>query len=130
VKKILKIVGLVFISVFILLIGAVFAIKSMGLSEELPVIQIGKVDLSKIEDGTYTGECSGGLVKAAVEVQVNQNQIVEIKILKHENGLGKKAEKVIDEVIRQQSLDVETVSGATTSSKVILKAVETALNKN
>jgi uncharacterized protein with FMN-binding domain len=129
VKKVLKILGLVFLSIFILVIGTAFVVKSMGLSTEKEVIQIDKVDLDKIADGTYMGEYSGGLVKAAVEVHVKDHQIIEIIILKHDNGLGKKAEKIVDEVIKQQTLDVEVVSGATTSSQVILKAVEVAINK-
>ena len=37
------------------------------------------------------------------------------------------AEGIIDEVIAAQTLQVDTVSGATRSSKAILKAVELAL---
>ena len=40
---------------------------------------------------------------------------------------GEKAEEIIYEVINMQSIDVDTVSGATYSSKVILKAIENAL---
>ncbi len=40
-----------------------------------------------------------------------------------------KAEKIPDKVLEEQSLQVDIVSGATFSSKVILKAVEDALNK-
>ncbi|HHY93241.1 MAG TPA: FMN-binding protein [Firmicutes bacterium] len=34
---------------------------------------------------------------------------------------------VIQRVLQQQALDVDTVSGATSSSKTILKAIENAL---
>lgn len=101
----------------------------MGITEELPVIQIDKVNLNTIEDGIYMGEYSGTLVKVAVEVQVKENKITDIVIVKHDNGLGKKAEKIVYSIISQQSLDVEVVSGATSSSKAILKAVEVALTK-
>jgi uncharacterized protein with FMN-binding domain len=128
-KKPLKILGIVFISIFILSVGAVFAVRAMSLSEELPVIQFDKVELSKIEDGSYIGEYLGKLVKVVVEARVKDNKITEIVILKHDNGLGKKAEKVVDQIISTQSLNVEVVSGATSSSKAILKAVEVALTK-
>lgn len=128
-KKPLKLLGIVFISIFILMIGAFFAVKSMSLSEEFPVIQIDKVELSKIEDGSYGGEYLGKLVKVVVEVGVKEHKITEINIVKHDNGLGKKAEKIVDQIISRQSLNVEVVSGATSSSKAILKAVEVALTK-
>lgn len=125
----MKIIGIAFLSIFILLLGAAFIIKTMGITEELPVIQIDKVNLNTIEDGIYMGEYSGTLVKVAVEVQVKENKITDIVIVKHDNGLGKKAEKIVYSIISQQSLDVEVVSGATSSSKAILKAVEVALTK-
>jgi uncharacterized protein with FMN-binding domain len=128
-KKALKILGITFLTIFILLIGAAFIVKTMGITEELPVIQIDKVDLNRLEDGRYMGEYSGMLVKVAVEVQVKENKITDIIIVKHDNGLGKKAEKIVDSIISQQSLDVEVISGATSSSKAILKAVEVALTK-
>jgi uncharacterized protein with FMN-binding domain len=128
-KKPLKILGIVFISILILMIGAVFAVRFMSLSEELPVIQMDKVELSKTEDGSYIGEYLGKLVKVVVEVGVKEHKITEINIIKHDNGLGKKAEKIVDQIVSQQSLNVEVVSGATSSSKAILKAVEVALTK-
>ena len=128
-KKPLKILGIVFIFIFIIVIGAVFAVRSIGMSEELPVIQIDKVELDKIDDGSYIGEYLGKLVKVVVKVSVSDNKITEIVILKHDNGLGKKAEKIVNEIISKQSLNVEVVSGATSSSKAILKAVEVALTK-
>jgi uncharacterized protein with FMN-binding domain len=128
-KKPLKLRGIVFISIFILIIGAFFAVRFMSLSEELPVIQMDKVELSKIENGSYIGEYLGKLVKVVVEVGVKEHKITEINIVKHDNGLGKKAEKIVDQIISQQSLNVEVVSGATSSSKAILKAVEVALTK-
>lgn len=50
-----------------------------------------------------------------------------IKIIEHENGLGSKAEKIVDDVISRQSLKVDAVSGATASSKYIIKDIENAL---
>jgi len=50
-------------------------------------------------------------------------------INEHQHGRASavEAEVVIDDVILTQSLDVDTVSGATNSSKVILHAVQIAL---
>jgi len=51
-------------------------------------------------------------------------------IIEHFNGRGEKAEAIIPRVIEAQSLDVDVVSGATGSSKAILKAIEDAFAEN
>jgi len=44
------------------------------------------------------------------------------------NGRGKPAEAVLDNIIKEQKIKVDAVSGATNSSIVLEKAVENALN--
>jgi uncharacterized protein with FMN-binding domain len=85
------------------------------------------VDLQKIKDGTYEGEYKNFPVIAVVSIKVKNHKITEIEIIKHREGKGEKAEAIIEDVIRAQSLDVDTISGATRSSKCILKAIENAL---
>jgi uncharacterized protein with FMN-binding domain len=89
---------------------------------------INEVDLSKIEDGVYTGSFGAIPVTAEVQVTVSNHKITDIKILKHDNGQGSAAEVLPDKVVEAQSLKVDLISGATYSSKVILKAIENALN--
>ncbi|NLN06880.1 MAG: FMN-binding protein [Firmicutes bacterium] len=48
-------------------------------------------------------------------------------IQRHDHGRGAAAEKITDRIIAEQSLKVDTISGATYSSKVILKSVKKAL---
>lgn len=91
-------------------------------------ITISDVDLSKIADGTYTGSHEVLWVAAEVSVTVKGNRIAGIELLKHKNGKGASAEVIPDKVIDAQSLQVDVVSGATSSSKVILKAIENALS--
>ena len=92
-------------------------------------IIVNSTDLSNVQDGVYIGQYKSAMVSAKVEVIVKENKIIEIKILQHDCGLGTKAEVIVDEVVNAQTLEVDTVSGATLSSKVILKAVEDALSK-
>ena len=85
-------------------------------------------DLSQVSDGTYRGnyKASGVPVKVSLEVSVQNKKI--INILEHTgSNIGKRAERIIDQIINLQSLDVDVVTGATVSSKAILKAVENAL---
>ncbi|MBU1219647.1 FMN-binding protein [Myxococcota bacterium] len=61
-----------------------------------------------------------------LEVDVSGGKISSIKILSHETGM-KKSEKIIPRIIEKQSLDVDSISGATASSKMILQTVEKAI---
>jgi uncharacterized protein with FMN-binding domain len=111
----------------VLMIGAVGCKSS---EEIIKQITIEDVNLKEVKDGRYRGEhTANDLVKAVVEVEVKEHQIKEIKLIEHDNWRGEKAEVMPNKVIKAQSLAVDTVSGATVSSKVILKAIEIALSK-
>jgi uncharacterized protein with FMN-binding domain len=90
-------------------------------------IDIKTPEFASIPDGTYRGRFDGGLVKATVDVLMAGGRIEKVTIVSHRCGRGKPAERIVDDVVRSQSLDVDAVSGATRSSMVILKAIETAL---
>lgn len=122
-KKAIIIVCIAFVLVFAIGITAVKNIvnRANNLLIQTPA-------LSEIADGKYIGEYSVLPVSVKVEVTVERYQITDVDILRHENGLGSPAERVIDDVIQNQSLDVDAISGATVSSKCILKAIENALN--
>lgn len=82
------------------------------------------------KDGTTLGEANQFPIKVKVEVTIQSKQITKITILEHQTGEGQSAEAIVDEVIRTQSLDVDTITGATYSSILILEAIEDALRKS
>ena len=91
-------------------------------------IELKELDLGSVPPGTYTGEYEAGPVKAVVSVEVDGERIQKIEILEHRTLLGKKAERQIpSRVLSAQSVQVDTVTRATASSMVILKAIEIAL---
>ncbi len=90
-------------------------------------IKVENINLSSTKDGIYYGSYVIDPVKVSIEVEIKSNQIIAISILEHVNGLGQKAETIINEVISSQSLQVDTISGATVSSTTILKAIENAI---
>lgn len=98
--------------------------------KEYEDIVIEDVALNSAQDGVYSGEYNTTLVKATVKVNIKDNIIQDIEIVKHQCGTGKKAEAVVDRVVQNQSLKVDAISGATYSSKVILKAIEKAVRKS
>ena len=115
---------------FSLLLAATMAFVVACSSTSLAEIQAFLPDMSNIPDGVYRGnyELSGSPVKVTVDVIVLGKIIREIELIRHvRSPIGKKAEKITERIIEAQSLDVDIISGATGSSKAILKAVEHAL---
>ena len=92
------------------------------IAEELP-----EIDLTSIEDGTYLGQYAIPLISVKVEVTVLDHQITDIVILEHKNGQGEDGELIIDDVILEQSIEIDYIVGATYSSKAILLAIGDAL---
>ena len=88
-----------------------------------------EVRLTAVRNGTYVGEGDRFPVHVKVEVRVRGGRIMEIRVLEHRQGRGREAEKIVERVLREQSLDVDAVSGATYSSQAILKAIKDALKK-
>ncbi len=91
---------------------------------------IEEVNISDIPDGVYIGEYDVNFIYAKVEVDVSGGKIIDVRILEHRQERGKAAEAVANEIVDEQRIDVDTVSGATNSSIVIKKAVEVALKGN
>lgn len=125
-----KIIIIIAVSAAIL-IGGVYSIKYMldlkKYKETINGINIENVDLSKVKDGNYTGNFDAIFIGAEVNVKVEDHKIIDIQLVKHKNERGKNAEIIPERVVQAQSLQVDAVSGATNSSKVILKAIENAL---
>lgn len=95
-------------------------------SEEQEQAVKGSFDLT---DGVYKGTGTGYAGEITVAVQIKDKQIVAIDILSSSDDAAffKRAQAVIDKIIEGQTLDVDTVSGATYSSRGIISAVKNAL---
>jgi len=115
------------IIVFIILI--VLAIFFNHVTKKADTILVDNIDLSVIPDGQYIGEYSIFPVYTKIEITVKNHEFSEINILKHDNGLGSSAENIKEDIKKEQSLNVDAISGATVSSKCILKAIEKAIEK-
>lgn len=89
-----------------------------------------KQNVAVYSDGTYEGEGKGYSGKLKVQVTVSGGKITEIEITETSDDQAylRLASQLIDEIIEKQSTDeIDTVSGATFSSKGILEAVSDAL---
>lgn len=83
----------------------------------------------QVADGTYEGTAETPLVTVTVEVTVQKHALREIRLLRHENGQGAPAEAMLPEMLSRNTSEVDSVSGATLSSKAIRAAVRNALAK-
>ncbi|MBC3804548.1 FMN-binding protein [Acetobacterium fimetarium] len=89
---------------------------------------LGNVDL---KDGTYTGVADGYGPDLTVSVTVAGNVITAVQVVSHneqnEKYYGRAIYAVPDAIIAAQTPVVDTISGATYTSKGIMKAVVNAL---
>ena len=120
-------------SIIVLLVLVALSLSSCKQIREyrriIDEIEIEDVDLQRVDDGQYTAEVDAILVRARVGVTVKEHRITAVDLLEYEHGRGEDAEVLPAQVLEQQSLKVDTITGATSSSKVILEAIELALKK-
>ena len=110
-----------------LLAGGLFKIRLNRMYERFNSEVITDIDLSGIEDGTYTGEAGDFVVGVKLSVTVVNQEITDIEILEQRGGKGYEAHDILPRMIEEQSPDVDVVSGATGSSRCIMIAVKNAL---
>ena len=126
-KKILLVVLVVFL--FILAIGGVYA---WLFTSAYNGITIEPVDLGSLPDGAYPGSWQVYHVKVSVNVTIQDHRIVGMEVV-DAGGSGNSGEGQDNletlgvRIVEEQSPQVDTVSGATATQKVYLKAVEEAL---
>lgn len=124
-KKVFLTLAIIFLIVF----GSFFFFLYYGLSSTRN-LTINDVNLANISDGNYSGNYRKGRFAYSVQVRVKNGKIEEISILDVSKiSLPEIAEKLTQEIIQKQTLKVDTITGATASSKAFLKAVENALKK-
>ncbi len=93
-------------------------------------LAINDVSIASIPDGSYTGSYAYGGFAYSVRCIVSEGRLDKVKVLQNRNTKhAKDAELVIRRVVEKQKVDVDAVSGATATSKALLKAVEKALTK-
>lgn len=127
------------ILVVLILFAAVAVISDAPSRQEVSSLTFRDIDFSLLKDGTYTGAFiakQGNLRDATVEIVIEDGQVSRIQILKgaiDENGAeleladGKSIRDVFHTVLVQESLQVDTISGATLTCNAHLNALEQAL---
>ena len=84
--------------------------------------------LSNLPDGVYEGSFVGGGGTYKVKVYMKEEKMVQIESQNDRHSQYEKfARPVLDRIIENQNANVDGITGATTTSKCIMKAVENAL---
>ena len=100
----------------------------MTATRQLPIAHI---DLAQALDGSYDGQYTYGRFTYRVAVVVPDHRMVTDRVLNNRSTRhALLAEGIVDRILQQQRNDVDAVSGATTTSKALLKATENALTQS
>lgn len=120
------IVWIVIVLVIVSGVAVIFLTKGMGAVKK---VELKELNLSGIPDGTYKGHFDGARWTNTLEVTVTDENITEIKIISPPSYVEDDfSNKLINTVRAKQSLDIDVVSGATVTTKAMLKAIENALS--
>ncbi len=84
-------------------------------------------DLSTAIDGVWYGSYTIWPVSAEVNVEIVDQKIHDIVLIKHFTGRGQGAEVLLQNALREQTLELDLISGATISSQAIIQAIREAL---
>lgn len=87
---------------------------------------------ASLKDGEYKAQSQGHNGPVDLEVTVADGKISEVNVASHAEtpGLGDTAmEKIIGTMVENNSVNVETVAGATFSSNAVINGVKTALKE-
>jgi uncharacterized protein with FMN-binding domain len=128
-------VGWIIALVVVAAVGAAGGIGWSRLSKEhseARSLPLDAVDFGRLADGTYHGAYEGGMYKWRAnecDVTVTDGKVTAIQLVGSQDPGGKNTqhEPLYERVVEAQSLQVDTISGATLTSKAYLKAVENAL---
>lgn len=92
------------------------------------------LDTPVYKDGVYEGTATGYRPGLVVEVVIDNGRIASVTVTDHneknEHFWGVPVERIPKLIVESQSTDVDTVSGATMTSKGIIDAVNDALTKS
>lgn len=110
----------------IVILGGVYWLFN-GMSQ-VKNLEIGDVNLTALADGTYRGTYQKGRWSYNVAVTVKDHAITAVEVIDNKVKMFEKInQEEIARVISRQSVKVDAVSGATVTSKALLKAIENAL---
>lgn len=86
-----------------------------------------EVALDRVADGEYIGFHQNKILFAVVRVTVESHRIAGVEVLAHKDSYMDYAQQIAGAVVAEQSLEVDTISGATFTCDTVKMAIENAL---
>lgn len=130
-KVYLRIIGVIMLVLIILLMFGWSMIKKEH--NHMHSLEIESIDFKRLNDGEYYGYYEGGVYgwrENTVMVDIDSGKLVGIKVVDASEKYAKDLlMNLFGRIIDAQSLDVDTVSGATLTSKGLLKSIQHALKE-
>jgi uncharacterized protein with FMN-binding domain/ferredoxin len=121
------------VTAYIILMLILFTVLWLGLPQLWDGSQSsGYIVPNTLKSGTYQGEAKGFAGKIITEIYITEGKITDIKVIKHQESKGWYEEVYMmlpREIISKQRLQVDAISGATKTSKGLIKSIENALKK-
>jgi uncharacterized protein with FMN-binding domain len=125
-KLFLKIILSVLMVFILITVGGVFFL-SRGLASGSKLV-INDVTLSAIKDGAYNGKYKNGRWTNEVNLTVKDHKITNIDLVN--DVMFPKPEvtkELFNNVVKEQNINIDAISGSTITSKAYLKSIENAL---
>jgi uncharacterized protein with FMN-binding domain len=124
-KRVLR--GLVIVlTVFALFIVMIVAFYGPALNQAAAAITFQSPVISYRYPGTYEGSAKCLHVVARVRVTITSTGVSKVELLERPFG---DMDVLVDRIVKAGGVPVDVVTGATASSKVVMKAVDDALIK-
>jgi uncharacterized protein with FMN-binding domain len=105
-----------------------FVVRYNLMEQRLRATEIGRVDLSLVADGTYTGTFGDFLLSVTARVRVKNHRITRVEAVDQRSAPGYQASEILDRIVAAQRPRVDAVTGATGSSLCTMAAVYRALS--
>ncbi len=125
-NKILIAIGVLIVSAFSIIVFQLWGMQNRIAADHT---QITHVDVSQVLDGRYEGSYSDFLISVHLALTVSGGKITHMEMIEQSSGPGYDALITMDEIITRQSPLVDSLSGATSSSKAIMNAAYRSLTQ-
>lgn len=119
-RIVLIVVGVI---VVLLLLGLFAVTRGM---KDIRKLEIHDIDISSLEDGEYEGSYHKTRWNYRVKLTVKDGRIEDVSFIEKPDD-GKFSKNASEEILKAQSVQIDTVSGATINTRAFQKAVENAL---
>jgi uncharacterized protein with FMN-binding domain len=126
-SRVERIISAIVLAVVIVgITGLTVSERSLEKYRRMPIKDISAAGIS---DGEYSGESEIGNITYRVKVEVSAGRIIGISALESRKSVYVEyAQGVFNKIIRDQTANTDAITGATTTSKAYMKAVEDALS--